>query len=92
MIFRSLRTKRQLQRFQETADPEAIATEKAALERENSEAPNKKSQTFLPTGIGTELMDQSYRGFRPVPALKPTDSSWKMRDDYEPEKFDEPKD
>ena len=92
MIFRTFRTKRQLQEFQETADPRAIEAERAALERENAEAPNKNSKTFLPTDIGTELMDQSYKGFRPVPALKPTDSSWKMRDDYEPEKFDEPKD
>lgn len=91
MIFRNFRTKRQLREFQASADPLTLAAEKAALERENAEAPSS-STPQLPTSVGVEMLDKAYRGFRPPPALKPTDSSWKMRDDYEPEKFDKPKD
>ena len=91
MLFRNFRIKRQLAQFQEHADPSVLAEEKAALERENAEA-SSKSSPQLPTPIGAELLGKSYRGFRPVTALKPNDSSWKQRQDYEPEKIDGQKD
>lgn len=82
MILRKFRIKRQLKTFQETADPQILAEEKAALERENAEAPN--STTFLPTTIGAELLNKNYRDwFRPSLTLRPTDSSLTMRGDYE---------
>jgi len=91
MLFRNFRTKRQLAEFQKNADPLVLAEEKAALEREDAEAPSASSPV-LPTAIGAEMLNKSYRGFRPVTALKPNDSSWKQRQDYEPEKFDGQKD
>jgi len=92
MLFRNFRTKRQIKSLLEHADPRVIAEEKAALARENMEAPDVKHSPLIPTGVGAELLDKSYKGYKPPVALKPNDSSWKMRHDYEPEKFDQPKD
>lgn len=92
MIFRNFRTKRAIKEFQATADPQTLAEEKAALLPEDAQSPNKSGMGQSPTPIGTEIMNQGYKGFRPIPALKPTDSSWKQREDFEPERFDQPKD
>jgi len=92
MLFRKYRTKRQIESLLQGADPRIIEEEKAALARENAEAPDAKHSPQIPTSVGAELLNKSYKGYKPPVALKPTESSWKMRHDYEPEKFDQPKD
>ena len=61
MIFRNLRTKRQLKEFQETATPDAIAEEKVALEREDAEASGGSMATPGSNGV-TETLNGSLMG------------------------------
>jgi hypothetical protein len=96
MVFRKLRTKRQIRDFQENADPALLAQEIAALKRENSEAPNPEGP-LTPTSIGAEIFPTTRRFFgasfeRIIPALSPSESSWKVRGMIEPEGIDQPKD
>ena len=97
MLFRKWRTQRQLKEFIQTADPQAIAEERAALARENAEAPDLHHSPLTPTEIGTEIFPTSRRFLvglfqAGIPALKPTESSFKVRGLIEPEGVDQPKD
>ena len=97
LIFRGWRTKRQLRNFVQSADPQLLAEERAALARENAEAPDLRHSPLTPTEIGTEIFPTSRRFLvglfqTGIPALKPTDSSFKVRGLIEPEGIDQPKD
>ena len=96
MLFRKIRTKLQLKDFQERADPALLAEEIEALKRENAEAPNPHGP-LTPTPIGAEILPTTRRFFGAqyqtiIPALKPSESSWKVRGMIEPEGVDQPKD
>ena len=58
MVFRKLRTKRQIRDFQENADPALLAQEIAALKRENAEADNSTSGPLLPTDLESEILNR----------------------------------
>lgn len=88
MLFRKSRTKRQLAHFQSSASESELAQEKAALTRENAEAPDLTGSPVTPTGIGVELLNATNETLF-IPALKPTDNGFKLRGLIEPEGLDE---
>lgn len=97
MLLRKWRTQRQLKEFIQSADPQTVAEERAALARESAEAPDLRSTPLVPTEVGAELFSVSRRFVtglqqRGIPALKPTDSSFKVRGLIEPEGIDQPND
>ena len=83
------RRKRAVREFVASADPEVLEQERAALARENSEAPDPMGAALLPTEVESEMLGASrkfyFGGAYGIPALKPTDSSFKVRGLIEPE-------
>ena len=96
MLLRSWRRKRQLREFVQSADPTILAQERAALLRENAEARDLKSGPLLPTDVEGGMLSASRRFYfgrgYGTPALKPTDSSFKVRGLIEPEESSKPRD
>lgn len=88
VLFRKSRTKRQLSHFQSSLNESELAEERAALTRENAEAPDLTGSPLTPTGIGVELLSATNVSLF-IPALKPTDSGFKRRGLIEPEALDE---
>jgi len=76
VLFRKWRTQRQLKEFIQTADPQAVAEERAALARENAEAPDVGKNPLVPTDVGAEMISASRRfengGLRGIPAINRT--------------------
>ena len=93
VLFRNWRSRRQLKEFVATADPVTLAKEREALARENTEAPDLHNGPLLPTEVGTEVLAAPRRFFFGnawgVPALKPSDSSFKVRGLIDPADFDQ---
>ncbi len=89
MLFRKIRKRDEVKEWLGTADPKEIAEEKAALTREDAEAHGGLPKPALPTDIGVELIGKSRFAQWISPALKPTDSGFKLRgmpEVQEPEK------
>ncbi len=92
MIFRKNRTRDEVKEWLDTADPKEIAEEKAALEREDAEAHGGLPKPDLPSDIGVELIGKARFGQWISPALKPTDSGFKLRGMPEVEEPERPHD